>query len=100
MACGVKADVQKQSCGQRTWQRAAFGEPCLSNTVLDSEHKGYVGDNEPPVDLRAVCLVRAIGAEGKVWGRRKRGDCLRRGWWSRVEKYGASRYLLWSPTVD
>ena len=55
-------NLQQQSYEQRTWQRAAYGVPYLERSIVritPNHHKVKEG-NLPPVDLRAVCLVRAI----------------------------------------
>ena len=57
---------RQKSYELRTWRRAAYEVPCLSEMkegtkFLDAKTvDGEVG--LPPVDLRAVCLVRAIDA--------------------------------------
>jgi len=60
---------RQKSYELQTWRRAAYEVPCLSKTnqalVGCKEYEMRVG--LPPVDLRAVCLVRAIDVyRGKV----------------------------------
>lgn len=49
---------------EQTWmlslQRAACGAPCLRRNQA-TKIRAVEGGYSPPVDLRAVCLVRAIG---------------------------------------
>lgn len=53
-------NLQRQSYEHGTWQRAAYEGPCLEAVLISIVEKWIVLNYLPPVDLRAVCLVRAI----------------------------------------
>ena len=57
---------QLQSYEQQTLQRVVYEEPCLCRISI-MRYAGYSIGDIPPVDLRAVCLVRAMGVGYKYF---------------------------------
>lgn len=52
--------LPQRFCVLQTWQRAAYGAPCLESKVRTRGRIRFSQVDLPPVDLRAVCLVRAM----------------------------------------
>ena len=78
-------DLHLRSCEQRIWRRVAFGVPYLQTKKRRwaiCNRYPWCGGCLPPVDLRAVCLVRAIDI-----GYLRRRSLSRSGagwwWWSK-----------------